>query len=189
MSPYLPRPDRNERFASAIKAAEALVNLDLYPQHKRELLNICVWKTTEVDGKFNIRFCTQGALEAGPETKLNHEHVIERKKLVDRMLAGEPAPSPALSPLTNIDSSPTSRAPTPNWKDGSVTKPPGLFSHQMAIRLGVASARPYGDGSGLWRWRGRRFGLRGGFRSAPGRQGDGRLGGLAPCSRATAFRG
>ena len=26
--------------------------------------------------------------EAGPDTKLNHEHVIERKKLVDRMLAG-----------------------------------------------------------------------------------------------------
>ena len=90
MKPYLPRPDRNERLASAIKAAEALVNLDLYPQHKRELLSICVWKATEVDGKFNTRFCTQGALEAGPETKLNHEHVIERKKLVDRMLVGEP---------------------------------------------------------------------------------------------------
>ena len=29
----------------------------------------------------------------------------------------------------------------------------------VAIRLGVTSARSYGDGSGLWRWRGRRFGL------------------------------
>tara|TARA_B110000037_G_C16938566_1_gene431741 strand:- start:12 stop:437 length:426 start_codon:yes stop_codon:yes gene_type:complete len=90
MKPYCLRPDRNERLASAIKAAKALVNLDLYPQHKRELLSICVWKATELDGKFNTRFCTQGALEAGPDTKLNHEHVIERKKLVDRMLAGEP---------------------------------------------------------------------------------------------------
>ena len=89
MKPYRPRPDREERLASAIKAADALVGLDLYPQHKRELLSICVWKATELDGKWNTCFCSRGALEAGPETKLNHEHVIERKKQVDRMLSGE----------------------------------------------------------------------------------------------------
>ena len=33
---------------------------------------------------------SDGVFEAGPDTKLNHEHVIERKKLVNRMLAGEP---------------------------------------------------------------------------------------------------
>lgn len=87
---YRPRPDREERLASAITAAEVLVDLDLYPQHKRELLSICVWKATELDGKFNTRFCSRGALEAGHGTKLNHEHVIERKQLVDRLLAGEP---------------------------------------------------------------------------------------------------
>ena len=89
MKPYRPRPDREERLSSAIKAAEVLVSMDLYPQHKRELLSICVWKATELDGKLNTRFCSRGAIEAGPETKLNHEHVVERAKLVDRMLAGE----------------------------------------------------------------------------------------------------
>ncbi|MEJ6580525.1 MAG: hypothetical protein QNL68_12090 [Akkermansiaceae bacterium] len=88
MKPYRPRPDREKRLTSSVKAAEALVGLDLYPQHKRELLSICVWKATELDGKWNTRFCSRGALEADPDTKLNHEHVVERAKLVDRMLAG-----------------------------------------------------------------------------------------------------
>lgn len=47
-------------------------------------------KATELDGKLNTRYSSRGALEAEPDTKLNHEHVIERKKLVGRMLAGEP---------------------------------------------------------------------------------------------------
>ena len=88
MKPYRPRPDREKRLTSSVKAAEALVGLDLYPQPKGELLSICVWKATELDGKWNTRFCSRGALEADPDTKLNHEHVVERAKLVDRMLAG-----------------------------------------------------------------------------------------------------
>ncbi|MDF1712858.1 MAG: hypothetical protein P1U90_11520 [Akkermansiaceae bacterium] len=74
MKPYRPRPDREERLASAVKAAGALVGLDLYPRHKRELLSICVWKVTELDGKWNTRFCSRGALEA--EEGVNAEHPI-----------------------------------------------------------------------------------------------------------------
>ncbi len=51
MKPYRPRPDWEERLASAINAAEALVGVGLYPQHKRVLLSICVWKAMELDGK------------------------------------------------------------------------------------------------------------------------------------------
>ena len=90
MKPYRPHPDRDDRLASAIRAAEALVNLDLYPAHKRELLSICVWKVTEIDGKQNLRFVSRGAVEASVGESLEHEHVFPRKGMVDEMMGGKP---------------------------------------------------------------------------------------------------
>jgi len=62
--------------------------LDLYPSHKKELLSICIWKITQADGKYKVRYWSEGAVSA-EKRKLQHEHVVERKELIQRLLAGE----------------------------------------------------------------------------------------------------
>jgi hypothetical protein len=81
--------DADARASSARCAIAALLPLDLYPAHKRELLSICLWKLSEADGlsKYLTRFCSREALEAD-RSELAHEHVFERKKLVEQLIAG-----------------------------------------------------------------------------------------------------
>ena len=85
---YVPHRDRKLRIDSAKTAINAILPLDLYPAHKRELLSVCIWKLTEADGKSKVRYWSQGALE-DLNQKLHHEHVHERKELISRLLAGE----------------------------------------------------------------------------------------------------
>lgn len=85
---YAPHKDREIRIASAITAINALLPLNLYLAHKKELLSTCFWKITEADGKFKVRYWSEGALSA-PTSSLRHEHVFERKELVSRLLSGE----------------------------------------------------------------------------------------------------
>ncbi len=80
---YTPHKDRCIRINSAYTAIQAILFLDLYPVHKRELLDVCIWKITEADGKFNTRFRSIGTLD---EKSLRHEHVVERKSIIDRLL-------------------------------------------------------------------------------------------------------
>ena len=55
--------------------------------HKRELLSICLWKLSEVEGgKHGTRFQSEAAVGA-PRRELAHEHVFERAKLVSALLA------------------------------------------------------------------------------------------------------
>jgi len=93
MIPNIPKhkehADRSFRIKSAVTAIKALVGLDLYPAHKRELIDICIWKITEADGKLKTRYRSIGSLESGPETKLQHEHVVEKQKLVAALLEGK----------------------------------------------------------------------------------------------------
>lgn len=89
---YTEHKDREARIKSATKAITAILDLDLYPAHKKELLSICIWKITEADGKHNIRYWTEGAI-SNPEFKLQHEHVYERKELILRLFEGEPIES------------------------------------------------------------------------------------------------
>mgnify|MGYP006865058110 CR=1 FL=1 len=85
---YKPHKDRIARLASAKKAIAAISKLDLYPAHKKELLSVCIWKITEADGKFNLRYWSEGALSAS-KSELRHEHVYERKELIERLMRGE----------------------------------------------------------------------------------------------------
>ena len=73
---------------SAITAIKALLSLDLYQSHKKELLSTCIWKISEADGKFKVRYWSEGALTASSK-ELRHEHVYERKQLIERLLLGE----------------------------------------------------------------------------------------------------
>jgi predicted GTPase len=85
---YKEHKDRTLRIQSAIKAINALLPLDLYPAHKKELISVCLWKVTEADGKSKVRYWSEGAINNQQE-KLNHEHVHERKELISRLLNGE----------------------------------------------------------------------------------------------------
>ncbi len=84
---WTPHPLGDERRSSAIRlAAGVLATEGLLMAHLREALSIAIWKYTEADGKFRTRFRSAGGVGA-PDKLLNHEHVITRKKLIDRMLA------------------------------------------------------------------------------------------------------
>lgn len=84
---YVSHPDRETRIRSATTAILAILALDLYPAHKRELLSVCIWKLTEADGKWNVRYWSEQALHAA-KSELRHEHVYERRDLIERLLAG-----------------------------------------------------------------------------------------------------
>ena len=85
---YIPHKDNEKRIESAIVAIKALLPLDLYLSHKKELLSICIWKITEADGKLKVRYWSEDALSAS-QKNLRHEHVFERKELISRLLSGE----------------------------------------------------------------------------------------------------
>jgi hypothetical protein len=78
---------RPERRASARRAIEAILSLDLYPRHKGDLLNICLWKLTEAGGKFGTPYWSRAAL-AAPRGELQHEHVFQRARMVAALIEG-----------------------------------------------------------------------------------------------------
>lgn len=86
---YCEHRDREIRIASVITAIETILPLNLYPAHKRSLLDRCIWFVTEADGKFKTRYRSIGALGADASTKLQHEHVTEKRKLVSLLVSGE----------------------------------------------------------------------------------------------------
>lgn len=86
---YSEHRDRDVRLKSAVTAIKALLPLELYPAHKRELLDICLWKITEVDGKWKTRYRSFDAIDADASVKLQHEHVIEKQKLISLLMAGK----------------------------------------------------------------------------------------------------
>jgi len=85
---YVKHKDHEVRIHSAVTAIEAILPLDLYPSHKKELLSVCIWKITEADGKAKVRYWSEGAIENN-NSKLQHEHVHERQELIARLLSGE----------------------------------------------------------------------------------------------------
>lgn len=72
---------------------QTLAMTALEPVHHREMLSIAMWKVTEAAGsaphrKYNVRFCSEGVVDAVEPTKVNHEHVHTRKWMVDELLSG-----------------------------------------------------------------------------------------------------
>lgn len=93
---YKPHKHGAARRQSAIIALRALLPLPLLAAHKRELLGVCLWKITEADGKFNVRFWSEKAIAIAQKNAnsasrrgLIHEHVYTRKALIARLLGGE----------------------------------------------------------------------------------------------------
>ena len=88
-SKYIPHKERDSRINSAVTAIKALVRLDLIQKHKKDLIDSCIWKITEADGKHNTRYRSYKSRSATKKQLRDehvHEHVFERKKLVEEIL-------------------------------------------------------------------------------------------------------
>lgn len=78
------------RKQSAIKLADHLLKIDqseIENSHLRELLSVLIWKYTQSEGKYTLRFRSEQAIQETNPKNLVHEHVVERKKLVDLLMA------------------------------------------------------------------------------------------------------
>ncbi len=84
---WSPHKDSENRRSSAIASAQALLSAreEITTSHLKELLSIAIWKHTECDGKYRTRYQSIGAITR-PREKLNHEHVVQRKILVEALL-------------------------------------------------------------------------------------------------------
>lgn len=76
----------SEIIESAIITIEGILILPILDGHKRDLINGMLWAITQARGKYTTRYRSQGALKAPLGTKLQHEHVIPRRQLVDRIM-------------------------------------------------------------------------------------------------------
>ena len=84
---YQRRPDADLRMASARKLIKMLLDADdLYPAHRKEFVRLALWKVTEADGgKYNTRYRSRASCQPG--MKLQHDHVYERGKMADELIA------------------------------------------------------------------------------------------------------
>lgn len=85
---YKKHEEHDKRIKSAKTIINSLLSLDIYFLHKKELINVAIWKISEADGKYKVRYWSEGAL-LSKQNNWHHEHVYTRKELVDRLLSGE----------------------------------------------------------------------------------------------------
>jgi hypothetical protein len=86
-------PLADERTRSAVILVKALLQTrGLIPGHRREFLKIALWKVTEAEGrsKHKTQLQSQAARSAPRGTKLQHDHVFQRSKMVDTLLEAKP---------------------------------------------------------------------------------------------------
>ena len=84
---YQRRPDADLRMASARKLVKMLLDADdLYPVHRKEFVRLALWKVTEAEGgKRRPRYRSRASCQS--EMKLQHDHVYERAKMADDLIA------------------------------------------------------------------------------------------------------
>ena len=87
----------HERAEARARSAKLLISLllqetlEIVPEHRRELLNIALWKLTEAEGthKHRTRFCSEAALSS-PKENLRHDHVFQRAPMVRSLMMSSP---------------------------------------------------------------------------------------------------
>ena len=80
--------DAEERDLSMRRAIAILLEADIRPDDKRYLLDMALWRFTEFDKnryKFATRYRTSAVVNGQPQD-INHEHVVPRRWLLDRLL-------------------------------------------------------------------------------------------------------
>lgn len=82
-------PDVSDREASVYRVVRLLLDADIREDDRRYFLDLALWRLTEFDKnrhKFAVRYRT--ATVMSPERhEINHEHVVPRRWLLDRILA------------------------------------------------------------------------------------------------------
>jgi hypothetical protein len=78
--------DKEKLLRSIKNNVVAILNANSEVSHKKDLLDICIWQITEIDGKFNTRYRSEGAMVEHNFSVLRHEHVNQRKYLINRVL-------------------------------------------------------------------------------------------------------
>ena len=83
---FEPKPEAGEIILSATTAIASILQMSqkVLSDHKRRLISRMIWKITEAHGKYNTRFCSEGALRDADD--LRHDHVTTRKNLIDRLM-------------------------------------------------------------------------------------------------------
>lgn len=86
-------PLAEERLNSAVTLVKAMLQLPgLIPEHRREFLKLALWKVTEAESlnKYKTQLRSQAACSCAPGTKLQHDHVFQRSRMVDVLLTASP---------------------------------------------------------------------------------------------------
>ena len=95
---FRPHPLGDERRRSAMALVELLLREQsaLLSRHLNECLSLAIWKFTEADGKYTTRFRSVESSSADPK-ELRHDHVFQRKKMIDDLKAHPEAVNEILS--------------------------------------------------------------------------------------------
>jgi hypothetical protein len=87
-------PKADERKRSAFKLIKLLLaenSPEILSEHRRELLDALLWKITEAEAaKYKTRFQSQSALDQPTKGGLRHEHVFQKEKMLDLLIAAKP---------------------------------------------------------------------------------------------------
>jgi hypothetical protein len=81
------------RLRSAVTLVKALLQVPgLIAEHRREFLKLALWKVTEAESlnKYKTQLRSQAAYSSAPGTKLQHDHVFQRSRMVDVLLTAGP---------------------------------------------------------------------------------------------------
>jgi len=84
--PHIGAAKRRRSAAKLVKLLLDASHDDLEISQIRELLGILIGKITEADGKLNTRHRSEGALGITDKDLLRHEHVLQKKKMIDELL-------------------------------------------------------------------------------------------------------
>jgi hypothetical protein len=81
-----PRASEADVVASAALLIAAVLPLPILESHKRDVVNGMLWSITQARGKYRTRFRSLASINAPKGTKLQHEHVVPRKVLVEAIM-------------------------------------------------------------------------------------------------------
>jgi hypothetical protein len=91
---FKPHSQSEERKRSAYRLVNLLLvaenRHEVLGEHCRKLLNTLLWAVTERDGKYTTRFRSADALASSGTSNLCHEHVFQREKMIDLLMAAKP---------------------------------------------------------------------------------------------------
>ncbi|HWQ88735.1 MAG TPA: hypothetical protein VN374_02030 [Desulfitobacteriaceae bacterium] len=83
---YKEIPEKEKYLRSIKNNIVAILGADSDARHKKDLLDICIWQITEIDGKYKARYRSEGAMNKQNWKTVQHEHVYQRKHLIECLL-------------------------------------------------------------------------------------------------------